>query len=48
MAGTYRDTSLIAHRRILNERRSSYLRGVAYTGDYEVPALSLVVDNAAA
>ena len=48
VAETYRDTSLIGHRRILNERWSSYLRGVAYTGDYEVPALSLVVDNAAA
>jgi len=34
----YRDTSLISHRRILNERGSSYLRGVA----------TLVVDNAAA
>jgi integrase len=43
----YRDTSLIGHRRILNERWSSYLRGVDYTGLYEVPALSLVVDNAA-
>jgi integrase len=43
----YRDTSLISHRRILNERWSSYVRGVAYTGLFEVPALSLVVDNAA-
>ena len=42
------DTSLIGHRRILNEWWSSYLRGVAYTGDYEVPALLLVVDNVAA
>ena len=40
-AATYRDTSLIGHRRILNERWSAYLRGVAYIGDYEVPALSL-------
>jgi hypothetical protein len=48
VAETYRDTSLIAHRRILNERWSSYLRGVDYTGLFEVPALSLVVDNAAA
>jgi integrase len=45
---TYRDTSLIGHRRILNERWSSYLRDVAYTGLCEVTALSLVVDNAAA
>ena len=47
VAEVYRDTGLINHRRILNERWSSYLRGVAYTGLYEVPALSLVVDNAA-
>ena len=47
VAETYRDTSLIGHRRILNERWSSYLRGVAYTGLCEMPALSLVVDNAA-
>jgi integrase len=47
VAETYRDTSLIAHRRILNERWSCFLRGVAYTGGFEVPALSLVVDNAA-
>jgi hypothetical protein len=45
---TYRDTSLIAPRRILNERWSSHFRGMAYEGLYEVPALSLVVDNAAA
>jgi hypothetical protein len=32
---------------MLNERWSRFLRGVAYTGLYEVPALSLVVDNAA-
>jgi hypothetical protein len=44
----YRDTSLIGHRRILNERWSCFLRGLAYDGPYEVPALSLVVDNAAA
>ena len=47
VAETYRDTSLIGHRRILNERWSAFLRGVAYTGLYEVPGLSLVVDNAA-
>ena len=40
--------SLIGHRRILNERYVSFLTGVAYTGPYEVPALTLVVDNAAA
>jgi integrase len=43
----YRDTSLIGHRSILNERYAAYLAGVAYNGPYEVPALSLVVDNAA-
>ena len=47
VAETYRDTSLIGHRHILNERWSSYLRGVAYTGPYAVPALLLVVDNVA-
>jgi integrase len=40
-------TSLIGHRRILNERWSAFLTSVAYTGPYEVPGLSLVVDNAA-
>ena len=39
VAETYRDTSLIGHRRILNERWSSYLRGVAYTGPYAVPVV---------
>jgi integrase len=48
VAEAYRDTGLVRHRRILNERWSSYLRGVAYTGDFAVPALTLVVDNAAA
>ena len=43
VAETYRDTSLIGHRRILNERWPCFLRGVAYTGDFEVPALSVVV-----
>jgi integrase len=43
----YRDTSLISHRRILNERYVAMLTGVAYNGPYEVPALSLVVDNVA-
>ena len=47
VAETYRDTSLIGHRRILNERWSAFLTSVAYTGPYEVPGLSLVVDNAA-
>jgi hypothetical protein len=45
---SYRDTGLVRHRRILNERWSCFLRGVAYAGPYEVPALSLVVDNTAA
>jgi integrase len=48
VAETYRDTSLIGHRRLLNERYSSYLRGVPYTGLFAVPDLTLVVDNAAA
>jgi hypothetical protein len=39
VAETYRDTSLIGHRRILNEQWSSYLRGVAYTGPYAVPVV---------
>jgi hypothetical protein len=43
----YRDTSLIGHRRILNERYVSFLTGVAYTGCFEAPGLPLVVDNAA-
>ena len=47
VAEAYRDTGLVAHRRLLNERWSAFVRGVAYTGLYEVPALSLVVDNAA-
>ena len=48
VAETYRDIGLVKHRRILNERLVSFLTGMAYTGPYEVPALSLVVDNASA
>jgi integrase len=44
----YRDTSLIGHRRILNERWSSYLRGVAYNGLIAVPDVMLAVDNTVA
>jgi integrase len=32
-------TTLIGHRRILNERRSAFLTGVAYTGRFEAPGL---------
>ncbi len=42
----YRDTDLISHRRILNKRHCAFLTDVAYTGPFEVPALSLV-DNTA-
>jgi integrase len=48
VAEAYRDTSLINHRRILNERYCAFLTGVTYSGAYEVPALSLAVDNTAA
>jgi hypothetical protein len=33
---------------IYRMRYVAFLTGVVYTGPYEVPALSLVVDNAAA
>ena len=35
-----RDTSLIGHRRILNERYVAVPTGFAYTGPYEVPGLT--------
>jgi integrase len=44
---SYRDTSLLAHRRILAERYAAFLTGVAYTGRYEASPMSLVVDNSA-
>ena len=48
VAETYRDTSLIGHRRILNERWCAFLTGVAYTGRFEAPDITLAVDNTAA
>lgn len=40
VAKTYRDTSLIGHRRILNERWSCFLRGVAYKATTRCPPVA--------
>lgn len=49
VAETYRDTSLLDHRRILNERYSAFVRGVPYIGRFEAASpLALVIDNTAA